>query len=427
MIARRTHFIASLLALSACGRQPAVPDDQEKRPPQLAPLPPLELVELLPRMSAVAAEGPTVPDEARMKQLAELIDLAWLPDATDARTRSMVQRSIGDEAEIDWALEAGLAHADATVRSQCAYQLGERGHVASIPILLVRIRQDEKDGVVVSWMIDALAKLGCLGALDRLGPLLADATSMQAAGTAGLSVLKQVGRELAEGATYVDIAAAIAALHGEWQRSGTVPDAESEPEPTRETLDPLYRQRLARHAFELGERNLRPVDNARFVFSRIGRTSLLFLGDILRAKENYVRRYGLEIADQLGVPAAPLGEPVLALLGDSFTHTLAARVLGSIGVQRALPYLLERLTDADPELRVGAADGLGLLGDPSAFDALRARLHAPDETIDVKVHAAWALALLSPGDRYLLERLRAGDYHESVLRELLDALRQRRR
>ena len=427
MIARLTRVVALLLALSACGHEPAVPDDQEKRPPQLAPLPPLDLVDLLPRMSALAAEGPAVPDEARLRQLADLVELAWLPDATDARTRSMVQRSITDEAGIDWALEAGLAHADVTVRSQCAYQLGERGHVASIPILLVRIRQDEKDGVVMSWMIDALVKLGCLGALDRLGPLLLQETSMQAAGTAGLSVLKRVGRDLPEGATYADIAAAIAALHRDWKRSGALPDAESDPAPTRDDLDPLYRQRLARHAFELGESNLRPVDNARFVFSRIGRTSLLFLGDILRAKEDYVRRYGLEIADQLGVPAAPLGEHVLALLGDPFTHTLAARVLGSIGARRALPHLLERLTDADPELRVGAADGLGLLGDPSAYDALRARLDAPDETIDVKVHAAWALALLSPGDRYLLERLRAGDYHESVLRELLDALRERRR
>ena len=109
------------------------------------------------------------------------------------------------------------------------------------------------------------------------------------------------------------------------------------------------------------------------------------------------------------------------------TASLAARALGSIGYRPATPYLIERLLDASPEMRVAAADGLGLMGDDAGFDPLRARLGDTAETDDVKVHAAWALALLSPGDRYLLQRLRDKSYHEPTLLELLDSVRAIRR
>ncbi|MCC6785329.1 MAG: hypothetical protein IT457_20935 [Planctomycetes bacterium] len=78
-------------------------------------------------------------------------------------------------------------------------------------------------------------------------------------------------------------------------------------------------------------------------------------------------------------------------------------------------------------MRVAAAIGLAACGDAVAFAALRARLDDQAESTDVKVHAAWALAVLSPGDRYLAERVRAKDYHEPTLLELLDELARRRR
>lgn len=378
-------------------------------------------------MKELASIGPKAPDAARLKQLTELIEVAWKPDSADARTRAMAQRSLLDEPDVDWAFEAGLSNPDPAVRSQCAYQLGERHRAAAIPLLLVRIRQDEKDGNVECWMIDALSRLGCLGAVDRLPALLAYEPTMQTAGTLTIGILERLGRHPGGGTSYAQLADAASALWQDWRRDGVVPSAVAEPAPTVDSIEPLYRQRLASWAAALAESDLRPVDNGRWVFERIGRTALPFLPGLLHAQEDYVRRYGAEIADALGRTATVVGPDLQALLGDTRTASLAARALGSIGYRPATPYLIERLLDASPEMRVAAADGLGLMGDDAGFDPLRARLGDTAETDDVKVHAAWALALLSPGDRYLLQRLRDKSYHEPTLLELLDSVRAIRR
>lgn len=398
-------------------------------PPALPPFAPRDV---LAPMRALAAQAPPAPDERTARALAELVDLAWRPDAADARTQQRTLRALFEDPAADFALEAGLAHEHPAVRSQCAFQLGERGRVAAIPILLVRVRQDEKDAEVMAWLIDASSKLGCLGALDRLVPLFDVETSAARAGAIAIDVLKRAGRDPGEGASWAQLAAAITALHDEWRRTGVTPNASGATDaptgvPSLDELEPLLRARLAQCVVDLADQNLRPVDNARWVFSRIGRRGLPFVAEVLHADHDYVRRYGVEIAGELRRSALPIGDAVAALLADPFTGALATRALGGVAHPASLPHLLARLRHQDPDVRVGAASGLGLLGDPAAFDALRARLDDPQETVDVKVHAAWSLAVLSPGDRYLTDRLRAKDYHEPTLLELADELARARR
>lgn len=416
--------VVALALVAAC--------DRAAQDAPLPSLPPFAPRDVLTPMRALAAQVSPAPDERTARSLAELVDLAWRPEAADARTQQRTLRALLEHAAADFALEAGLAHEHAAVRSQCAFQLGERGRVAAIPILLVRVRQDEKDGEVMAWLIDALSKLGCLGALDRLVPLFDVEASAARAGALAIDVLKRAGRDPGEGAGWAQLAMAITALHDEWRRSGVAPGASAAAGapagvPSLDELDPLLRARLAQCVVDLADQNLRPVDNARWVFSRIGRRGLPFVAEILHADHEYVRRYGVEIAGELRRSAGPIGDAVAALLADPFTGALATRALGGVAHPAALPHLLARLRHQDPDVRVGAASGLGLLGDPAAFDALRARLDDPQETVDVKVHAAWSLAVLSPGDRYLTERLRAKDYHEPTLLELADELARARR
>ena len=420
----RIAVAAFALTVAACDRNAT---GGAQASPALPPLPPLALREVLAPMRALAANAPAAPDARRAVLLAELVDLAWRPDAADARTQARSQRSLLEEDGVDFALEAGLAHESPAVRSQCAFQLGERGRVAAIPILLVRVRQDERDPEVLAWMIDALCKLGCLGALDRLPPLFAAEPGATRAGALAIEIQKRVGRDPGEAPDWATLGGGITALHDEWRAQGRLPGATDAGAPAIDTVEPLLRARLAQCAVDLADANLRPVDNARFVFSRIGRTGLAWVAELLHADNEYVRRYGVEIATALGRSAAPIANDLAALLADPFTATLATRAFGDSGHPAALPHLLARLRHADPDMRVAAAIGLAACGDAVAFAALRARLDDQAESTDVKVHAAWALAVLSPGDRYLAERVRAKDYHEPTLLELLDELARRRR
>jgi hypothetical protein len=63
------------------------------------------------------------------------------------------------------------------------------------------------------------------------------------------------------------------------------------------------------------------------------------------------------------------------------------------------------------------------MGDRGSEPQLRALLDDPKEAMDVRVQAAFSIALFErdrPGVRFLRERLQAKDYHEPTVRELLD-------
>lgn len=60
---------------------------------------------------------------------------------------------------------------------------------------------------------------------------------------------------------------------------------------------------------------------------------------------------------------------------------VAAAVLGRLGEERALPALLEAVTDSDPRVRSRVVRALGRLADPRSVDALASRLDDPDPSV----------------------------------------------
>lgn len=91
---------------------------------------------------------------------------------------------------------------------------------------------------------------------------------------------------------------------------------------------------------------------------------------------------------------------VIALLEDrrrpAALRALACWFLARLNNRRALPLLLQALSDDDASLRSEAARSLAILGrrqaTPAIIDALR-----KDENADVRFHAASALAMLNDG------------------------------
>jgi len=98
-------------------------------------------------------------------------------------------------------------------------------------------------------------------------------------------------------------------------------------------------------------------------------------------------------------------EPLLARLEDKqgMVRAVAAEALGELGSERAVEPLLARLEDEDRRVRASAVDALGRIGDRRAVEPLLARL----EDTENKVRECAARALGELGNARLLETLLA--------------------
>ncbi|MCA8941477.1 MAG: HEAT repeat domain-containing protein, partial [Planctomycetes bacterium] len=90
-----------------------------------------------------------------------------------------------------------------------------------------------------------------------------------------------------------------------------------------------------------------------------------------------------------------------------------------------VPHLLARLSHPDLELRAKAAEALGEIGADSALPALRALFDDETQELDVRVRAAYALALAARDDAaraWLVEQRDTGRYHAATIDELLSRI-----
>jgi HEAT repeat protein len=245
-----------------------------------------------------------------------------------------------------------------------------------------------------------------------------DAALAQNAGVMSIRILETCGRPQGDQPTYERLADEVTVLHRIWLRTAALPS------PTQAAPDPVVTARLARHIVDLESYQWRQVDEARFVLSRAGRAALPLIERALGASEPYLRQHALEVLRALGPPGAALSDLVKALLQLPESRVEAIRTLGAIGERSSIPALIALLSDADPEVRCAVAGALGPLRAFRASAPLNAILGAADRSMDLRVQAAFSLAILEPqgeGLEFLLQRRRAGDYHTPTIDELIAA------
>ncbi len=102
------------------------------------------------------------------------------------------------------------------------------------------------------------------------------------------------------------------------------------------------------------------------------------------------RLRAIEALGKIGPDAKPALAPLLAALQDFWLRGAAAEALSRIGPE-AVPPLMSALASGSPQVRLGAADALGQIGEPArpALPALGRRLQ--DSSVLVRVHVAEAI------------------------------------
>lgn len=387
---------------------------------------------------ALIQAAPAAPDDAAMAQLTDLRDTAFAGESGE-RIARLSKRSLLDEDAAFWALEDGLKHESSAIAANCAFELGSIGAAASLDPLLLRLKY-ELDPGDLPWVVMALHRLGNDSGLIRLVDMMQAEATAQASGQVAVQilqgpVLEALGAELSEAPTYVELSDMLRQLDQRWRRTGTGVLADP-PATELDGMDPLLKGRLASRLIELTGTKLRPVDDCRFVFNRLGATGLPMLQLGLRSKSLYIRVHSLEIIGVLGPVAAPLADDVMPLLGAPLTATKAAHALGAIGAIQAAPELrrwlalpaegTESVTAATVrEYRIAAAEALGPMGDTDSIGDLRALVDDAQTPVDLAIHAAFSLGWLENGGagrEFLVAQLESDGAHKSTVAELLDRL-----
>ncbi len=383
-----------------------------------ASLPALVLEPRLARLRAVVDAAPPAPDEERMSTLRELVRAALVPGAATARFARLARRGLPDEPGAFLALEELLVHERADVRSLAAYELGRLAEPASVVPLVLRLKYEVDAPETMIWVAHALTRFGNFAGLPEIVRWMRVVDTAELAGQRAIEICRDAGEDPGEAPSWDDLAERLQRLHATWLADGTMP-----------APDALTVARIARHLIELEAFQLRGVDEARFTLSRLGGQAVPLLREALRASEPYLRTHALEIVRNLGAPAVAAAPEVVPLLGDELTKADAARALGRLGAPIAIPHLVSCLRAVDLELRAAAAGSLGPLGATSAIPELRAVFDDVSQSIDVRVQAAFSLALLKKDTSACewLEGLQSREeYHAPTLQELIDTIRARR-
>jgi HEAT repeat protein len=397
------------LALAGCERRPA-----EEPPP---PLPSPRLEPRQAHFERLAAGAPPAPAEADLAEARQLLEPAFVSELGDARLAAKSRAALRADPHAGAVLEGALAHASPEVRAGAAAELGALDRPAALVPLVLRLKY-EQDPVVLVHVADGLARRGCGAGLDRLLAALRDAATADLAGQRAIDLLRQHGDDPGETPTWEAIARGLRALQDRWRGTGRLRDGAP-------GLDDALRARLAGLVAALQGFQLRPVDDARFVLARVGELALSLLREAVSAVEPYLRTHALEVLRDLGPAASTLAADVLPLLADPLSRTDAARALGALRAKDAVPHLVAWLRSADVELRAAAAGALGPLGDRATLPLLRARMDDAGESLDVRVMAAFSVALFEldrPAYRFLVDLREKKGYHEATLSELIDRI-----
>ncbi len=413
MTRRQPTTIAALaLLLAACDAEPP----RQTPGPQL---PPLALAPFLPRLKELAAVSPPAPAAAALREVQELADIALQIVAADQRTAARAERSLLEHEHALAALLPALQAKDAPVRRRAAWLVARTGRAIAQFGLLLRLK-DETDAETSVWLAHALHCCGNDTGLGWLDAAIDNPALQETAGQLAVELLRDLGTALSEQPTWAELQTALRARAAAWTRTGKGSRANTTP-PDPAATDAI----LAAHLLATEGTALRPVDEARFVLVRSGALALPLLRAALAASEPYLRTMALQVLADLGPAAAPVGDAVLPLLGDPLTASYAMRALGELGHAAAVPHLRAGLTAVDTEARAASAHALGLLGDQDSSARFAQLLGDANESLDVRVQAAFAILCLQPdaaAEAFVAAREQQGDYHAPVLQRLRERL-----
>ena len=302
------------------------------------------------------------------------------------------------------------------LRAQAAWRLGEVDADWVVPRLVYRLKY-ELDPEAAIWLASTLGRHGNHSGLDALWNLRSNGEDEGIRGSANQRLV-----ELAEA-----VGAASPEEHWElW--TGTDPGRlllRSEPSPRLQLAVWREIEQLSGEHFQL-----RGVDDARFILSRMGSWVTAPLADALHDEDVYVRVHVAQCLERRGPRANLAGPTLVEALADPTLAPTAAAALGRVAYPSAEPVLRRLIVQAstDHELRVACATALGHLGLSASIPALETVV-AVEGPQDLRQACAAALVALGVGDRgaaFLLSSLRPGapdrNGAEAALEQWLESL-----
>jgi len=315
------------------------------------------------------------------------------------------------------------------IRLECVRRLDEGRNLGNLPRLLRRTREFyEEDPEILAAIYVALARLGNLSGLDPLLAWLDRADLRPRAGTALIAIVALFGPAYEESDGWGGLAKKGRGLLSTWKREGQLPFVDAAPGWTKADRYLLDREfwLFLRH---LSGKDLRVVDEARFIGEHAGTAMVPLVRECLRDQRLRQRFHALEILIALGRPGNEAQKEVLPLIDQPLTRSYALNAYGAIHGEGALELLLGVLR-SDPALpnrqkdeKIAALAGLSGLESPGAFEFL-SKLFAREKDTELKAWTAraWIASARGAHDQartYLQHLLDTKAFHEPTLLEML--------
>jgi len=353
----------------------AAPDEPDAPPPDEAELAEEVrglvgfLVSAQGALREAALEDVRSLGEAAVAPLALLLDDARLPSQERQAAAELLGALEGERAASQLLARVEDA-AEPWLRSHCAWRLGASGQDWVVPRLVLRLRDNyETDHETWLWIADALFRLGNFAGLAGVRYMAANGPG-EALRARALARLEELGAEYG----LDDLA-----LQRLWDEGGTSADGRFPPPGPQSAR---YRLEVWRWIGRLDEFQLRGVDDARFILSRLGSGAVHALAEALHDASPYVRVHAAQCLERMGPRAAGAAPELVRALDRPDLAPQAAAALGAIGFPAAEGELGRRTEPPHPyELRLAAARALGRTGLASSRTFLRPLLDAaePDE------------------------------------------------
>jgi HEAT repeat protein len=308
-----------------------------------------------------------------------------------------------------------LTDPDPILRRRAAWHLGRKDAALALPNLILRLRPlYEADPEAFVWVADAVARLGNPSGVAGLIEMLPVA-----------AVRDLAGRLLIEALRRADVACEDNEHWDPLRKKGEGLVRQMRAQPPA-ALTPELRLVLARQVRKLPLSNLRDVDEGRFVLAHMGAVATPMLAECALDLDRYVRIHTVEVLGELGPQGRAALPAVLLLLDDPLAEIYAVEVLGRLGDPTSFDAIAARLSAGKLDLRIGALKGLAALADPRCVPLVTPLLDQASENLEVRIHAAHALARTNKDPRatlFLEDALTRHSYNESTLRAMLAGLR----